>query len=134
MYRFRLALPAVVFIAGVGVFAQTQQTQPSKASDKMTVGDDSTSSRKLSNMRQTTNAQRKAAAARTALGHKKVGPGGVQPRPALTSAQVPTLTLPNYNLLLSGLHANYANSPAIHKFTVPLPGLCAGNTADTLNS
>ena len=134
MYRFRLAVPAVVFIAGVGVLAQTQQTQPPKASDKMTVGDDSTSTRKLSNMRQTTNAQRKAAAARTALGHKKVGPGGVQPRPALTSAQVPTLTLPNWSLLLSGLHANYANSPAIHKFTVTLPGLCAGNGANTLNA
>src|ERR1019366_3390441 len=26
------------------------------------------------------------------------------------------------------------NSPAIHEFTVTLPGLCAGNGADTLNA
>ena len=132
MHRFRLALPAVVFIAGVGVLAQTQTTQAPKAQGKVALGDDySTSNRTLSNMRRTTNAQRKAAAARAAQAARKSGAASGQFTPEVNSNQVPRLTLPNYALLLSGLHANYVNSPAIPKFTVTLPGLCAGADADT---
>ncbi len=134
--RWYTALAILAFVATQAMAEVPEAVQAGEQAPSRAAAEQYTAGRKLSRMRQTTQAQRKAAGKRarshirilgTGIGRKAAGATSGSALAASTPAVVCAAPTGLANADYMGLCPNYSNSPLLRKFVDSLPGLGYAN-------